>query len=229
MSCGQTPKPENKIPIGTASDEAREEFLKGRALFEKLLAQNSLKHFDDAVNKDPDFAMAYYYRGLASPSAKEFFDNLKQAVALVDHASEGERLWILGFEAGVNADPTKRGEYYLQLVQAYPEDERAHTTLTSHYNAIQEYESAIAEYKKATELAPDFSTAYNSLGYALRAVERYDEAEEFKSSERQTSSHPTYCLSWLLPTKGRAIQSRPEDLARKAPTTTRFPPCVMRR
>jgi hypothetical protein len=38
-----------KIPISTKSDEARNEFLQGRALADKLLAQDALAHFDRAI------------------------------------------------------------------------------------------------------------------------------------------------------------------------------------
>src|SRR5262245_27921386 len=38
-----------KIPITTSSEEARKEFLQGRDLNEKLLAQDSIAHFDKAI------------------------------------------------------------------------------------------------------------------------------------------------------------------------------------
>ena len=38
-----------KIPITTSSEEARKEFLTGRDLSERLLAQESLAHFDKAL------------------------------------------------------------------------------------------------------------------------------------------------------------------------------------
>jgi len=45
-----------KIPVTTASEEARKEFLQGRDLSEKLLIQDSIQHFDKAVSLDPNFA-----------------------------------------------------------------------------------------------------------------------------------------------------------------------------
>ena len=43
-----------KIPITTKSDEAKNEFLLGRDLSERLLGQESLQHFDKAIALDPD-------------------------------------------------------------------------------------------------------------------------------------------------------------------------------
>ena len=46
---GCTSSKEDKIPITTSSEKAMEYFLKGRALSEKLRAQESLQFFEKAV------------------------------------------------------------------------------------------------------------------------------------------------------------------------------------
>jgi 3-methyladenine DNA glycosylase/8-oxoguanine DNA glycosylase len=76
-----------KIPVTTKSEEARNEFLQGRALADKLLAQDSLAHFDRALALDPDFASAELARCNSSPTAKEFFEHQQKAVSLADKAS----------------------------------------------------------------------------------------------------------------------------------------------
>jgi tetratricopeptide (TPR) repeat protein len=169
---------DDKVPITTSSDEAKTNYLQGRSLSEKLLGQDARQYFEQAVAKDPNFAMAHLSLALVQPTAKGFFESLDKAVAATDKVSEGERWRILGFEAGVNAKPLKGREYYQKLVQAYPKDERAHFVLGNNFNGQQEYAQAVEHYKKAIELAPDFSPAYNSLGYTQRALENYAEAEE---------------------------------------------------
>jgi len=99
-----------KIPITTSSEDARKEFLAGRDLAEKLRITDSLAHFDKAISLDPNFAWAELQRANASPTAKEFFEHLKKAVALADKASDGERMLIQANEAGANGDPTKQKE-----------------------------------------------------------------------------------------------------------------------
>lgn len=98
-------------------------------------------------------------------------------MAAADKVSEGERLYIQGVEAGANGDTKLRGECYQKLVAAFPDDELSHQLLGIHYNPIQQYEDAAAEYRKAVQLAPNFAPAYNQLGYALRAVEKNADAE----------------------------------------------------
>ncbi len=166
-----------KIAITTSSEEARKEFLAGRDLAEKLRITDSIAHFDKAISLDPNFALAELNRANVSPTAKEFFDHLKKAVALADKASDGERMLIQANEAGANANPTKQKEILDRLVAAYPNDERAHFNLGGYYFGQQDFAQAITHYKKATELAPDYSTAFNILGYAYRQNENYTDAE----------------------------------------------------
>jgi tetratricopeptide (TPR) repeat protein len=99
-------------------------------------------------------------------------------VSLADKASEGEKLLILAAEAGANGNPTKQKEYLDKLVAAYPNDERAHFTLGGYYFGQQDYPKAIEHYKKATELNPKYSTAFNILGYAYRQNVDYANAEQ---------------------------------------------------
>lgn len=167
-----------KIPVTTRSEDARKEFLQGRDLAEKLLGQESLQHFDKAIELDPEFAAAELARANASATAKDFFEHQKKAISLADKASEPEKLQILANEAGANGDVTKQKEYLDKLVTACPNDERAQFALGGYYFGQQDNAAAIEHYRRATELAPNYSPAYNLLGYALRQQGNYADAEQ---------------------------------------------------
>jgi len=167
-----------KIPITTKSDEARNEFLQGRDLSDRLLAQDSLQHFDKAIALDPDFATAELARANSSPTAQEFFDYLNRSVSLADKSSDGERLFILANQAGAAGDVARQKEYLDKLVAAYPNDERAQFALGTYYFGQQDYAQAIEHNKKASELAPNYSAPYNILGYAYRQAGDYTNAEQ---------------------------------------------------
>lgn len=167
-----------KIPVTTSNAEARREYLKGRALGENLRAHDSREVLKRAVANDPGFALGHYSLALNSPTAKEFFMHLNEAVALADKASAGERLMILGLQAGASADTDKQRRYYEQLVAEYPRDERAHFLLGNNYFGQQEYAKAVSEYQKSVEVAPEFAPAYNLLGYAYRQSGRFEDAEK---------------------------------------------------
>ena len=167
-----------KIPVTTASAEAKAEFLQGRDNFEKLLITDSIAHFQKAVSLDPNFAWAELALANSAPTGTEFFDHLHKAVALADKASNGEKLLILATEAGANANTAKQKEYLDALVAAYPDDERAHFNLGGWHFGQQEYDKAIEHYRKATELEPAYSTAYNLLGYSYRQAGDFAAAEK---------------------------------------------------
>ena len=176
VGCSSTPK--GVMTVTTDSKEALAKFEEGRELWEKLRGLEALQYFQEAIALDSNFALAYLHMAFTSQSAKDFFADLDKAVALADKVSEGERLWILGSEAGANGDPMKQREYFRQLVAQYPNDKRAWNVLGNHYFGQQEYELAIEQYKKAIELDSNFSQPYNQYGYALRFLGKYDEAEK---------------------------------------------------
>jgi len=173
-----TPAGGGKIPVTTASAEAKTEFLQGRDNFEKLLITDSIAHFQKAVSLDPNFAWAELALANSAPTGKEFFEHLHKAVALAEKASNGEKLLILATEAGANANTVKQKEYLDALVAAYPNDERAHFNLGGYYFGQQDYGKAIEHYRKATELEPGYTTAYNLLGYANRQNGDFAAAEK---------------------------------------------------
>jgi tetratricopeptide (TPR) repeat protein len=166
-----------KIPITTTSEEARKEFMTGRDLSERLLGQESLQHFDKALALDPEFAAAELGRANNSPTAKEFFEHLKKAVALAPKASNGEKLLILSNQAGANGVVEIQKEYLDQLVAAYPNDERAQFTLGNYYFGQQDLDEALTHYKKTAELAPNYSQVYNLMGYCLRQKGDFADSE----------------------------------------------------
>jgi tetratricopeptide (TPR) repeat protein len=169
---------DGKIPITTKSDDARKEFVQGRDLFERLLAQDSVSHFDKAIALDPTFASAELARANASATAGDFFAHLNKAVALAGSASQGEQLLISATEDGANGNAGAQRQDLEKLVAAYPKDERAQVALGNYYFGQQDFAQAITHYKQAIAAAPDYSPAYNILGYAYRQSGDYSDAEQ---------------------------------------------------
>jgi tetratricopeptide (TPR) repeat protein len=167
-----------KIPVTTTSEEARDLYLQGRTLAENLRAIDAQEPLQQAVQKDPTFASAYLLLANTSQDNEGFFSNLEKAVANMGTASEGERLQIQAVQAGVDGRADEQLALLKELVQKFPEDERAHNALANQlFFARQEYDAAIAEYQKAVEINPEYSASWNSMGYAARAAGRFDEAE----------------------------------------------------
>ena len=169
---------QEKIPITTSFEEARQLYLQGRDANEKLRTVEAYALFEKAAAKDPSFALAYCGMANSANSNPEFFVALRKAVALSDKVSVGERLMIEGLNAGVKGDIDAQRKKWTELVETYPNDERALTLLGNFYFGNQDYPTAIKYLTKATEIAPNFTTPYNQLGYAYRFQGKYPEAEK---------------------------------------------------
>jgi tetratricopeptide (TPR) repeat protein len=168
-----------KIPLTTKSEDAKTLYGRGLALADQLRAHDAYQLFKQAVAKDPDFAMAHYQLALNAPTAKEVQTHVNRAAALSRGVSEGERLAILGFQAGVNGDPAKSLDYAKQAVAKYPDDERAHTALgNAYFFGQRDFQNARKELEKAIEIDSVFSPAYNMLGYSLTTLRDYPGAEK---------------------------------------------------
>lgn len=177
--CGGTAEPPaaTTIPITTASQEARAAYLEGRTLLESLRGTDARPHFQRATELDPSFAMAHLGMANTAPSAVEFFAAFERAVAAADAASDGERLLIHAFAAGVNGEPARQKELLDTLLAAYPDDPRAQNAIAGYHFGRQEWAEAAARYRRATELEPTFPQPYNQLGYALRFQRDFAGAE----------------------------------------------------
>jgi tetratricopeptide (TPR) repeat protein len=166
-----------KIPITTTSEEARKLYIDGRDLLERLRGTDGRRMFEQAVAKDPTFALAYVGLANTSGTNREFVEATTKAAALADKVSEGERHQVLALEAAMRGDPAANVMHLKELVRLFPNDERAHTLLGVLYFGRQDYQNAIAEFEKATSINPKFSPPYNQLGYAYRFLDRFSDAE----------------------------------------------------
>jgi tetratricopeptide (TPR) repeat protein len=165
------------VPITTTSAEARQHYLAGLDLFDKVRFADARGHFELAAAKDSTFALAHYYLAVDAATPQSFFHHLSRAVALESKASDGERLLIQALEAAATGQPAQQVRYLEQLVTAYPNDPRSHFLLGFAHLGQQAYDQSIADFTSATALDSTFSPAYNGLGYAYRPLGRYDDAE----------------------------------------------------
>jgi tetratricopeptide (TPR) repeat protein len=167
----------DQIPLTTQSEEARQLYLKGRDLAEKLRATDARALFVQAAAKDPGFALAQVGLANSSGTAKEFFDAVARATALADKASEPERLLVCALDAGAKGEPARQKDCLTKLTAICPDDERARNQVGAFHFGRQDYAAAVEEYRKATAINPAFSQPYNQMGYAYRFLGQYQEAE----------------------------------------------------
>jgi tetratricopeptide (TPR) repeat protein len=163
------------VPVTTKDPAARELFEAGRIKADRFRQAEAAKDFRSAVDKDPDFALAWLQLAYVSGSAREFEEALARAVAAKSEVSEVERLMIDAAvsERGGRVDESQK--LWAEVVRRYPDDPRAHYQLGLAY-WLDRDDAAVGQMEKAVELYPGLDAAWNMLGYVYSALDRHDEA-----------------------------------------------------
>src|SRR5438034_505227 len=126
--------------------------------------QAAITLFDDAIKKDPSFALAY--AGMADAS-------------LFMYREKKDRFW--SEKAIASAQQAER------LNDKLPE---VHLSVGTAYAAIGQTAQAISELKRALEISPNSDEAYRRLGRAYAATGQKDEA--IKALQKAVEINPYY-------------------------------------
>ena len=205
------PAQKGEMPITTSSKEARVLFEGGRERFDNVEFDAAAPLFDQAIQKDPAFAMAYVHRAQSGGGFTVFRQNLAKAVSLIDKVSPGEQHWIRAVEAQADGNSAKQQEHLEQLVTLFPSDRRVHELVGTYYQfARADPKKALEHFTKATELDPKSAAAYNAIGYCQSALENHAAAESaFKTyiSLRPSTPNPYDSYAELLMKIGKFDES----------------------
>src|SRR5258708_36501144 len=112
----------SELSITTSSKPALALFQQAREKMDNAEITAAVPLLDEAIQKDPNFAMAYAYRALAGGGFNVLRQNLEKAVGLADKVSPGERHWILAQEAQFDGNLPKAKEHGDALLKLYPQD-----------------------------------------------------------------------------------------------------------
>jgi len=166
--------------VTTASLDAYNAFLRGRDEFEKYYYADARRSLERAVELDPGFAMAHSYLwkvytllGVAD-AARETLERLKTLGARIK-GKEG--LYIQALLANwVERNPEKYVLLLKKIIVMYPEEKRCRAELGAFYMNTQKYDEAVAEFKQAIALDPQYGYAINLLAYTYGYQNKFDEA-----------------------------------------------------
>jgi len=176
---GCTKENNERIPITTNSEKALEYFNTGLELSQNIRGQEAVYYYLKAIGEDNDFAMAYVQLAMVQSTPKLVFKYLNKAKSLIENVSEGEALSILAIEAGLNNEREKQNNYYLELIELYPNDANLHNVYGGLLYGMPNYKTAIKHLKRAIELDPELSQPYNMLGYSYRQLGDFEKAEYY--------------------------------------------------
>ena len=196
----------NEMPITTSSREALNLYLSGRDKQEVADNDSALLLFEKAIQKDPDFAMAYLSRAFCGGGYNVYRQNLDKAVSLISKVSEGEKLLLLYEQASADGNGQKQKEYLDALMQSFPSDKRVHANGGWYYFNIGDFSTAVVYFTKAAEIDNKYAPAYNALGLSQSFLNNYTEAEKaFQTYIRLVPGHadPYDSYAFLLLKMGK--------------------------
>jgi tetratricopeptide (TPR) repeat protein len=195
LGTGCKPAKSDEMPITTKSKEARELFIQGRDLAEKGHTEKANELFTQAVQKDPEFALAYLFKAGTSPDTKEGKAALAKALSLAPNVSPGEQKILAAEQATYQENNmVKYNQIYQELAAMFPKDKHIQWYLGGSYDNLAEYDKEIAAYEQALAIDKNFAPAYQSLGYIYRWKNQYDKAEAnfqeyLKLNPKEPSAH----------------------------------------
>jgi tetratricopeptide (TPR) repeat protein len=140
----------------------------------------SIPFFMQAIEKDPQFALAYAKLGVVSGNLgrlEEARANAQKAWELREKVSEYERLYInWNYAARVTQDQKAVKDALEVLTTSYPRDFAARNNFGVYYNTAGELEEALKQYRAASDIAPDEPGPHSNAAYVLLQLGRLEEA-----------------------------------------------------
>jgi serine/threonine protein kinase/tetratricopeptide (TPR) repeat protein len=172
----------------TRDVQAYEHYLRGRHAFTRFTTPEifrSIEHFRAAIDRDPEFALAFVGLSMA-------FSELGEHGSL-GRAEAGQQA-LAAAEKGVALGPDL-GEAHCAL---------AFARLVYHYD----WSAAEAGYRRAIELSPSYADAYDLYGRMCMSLERHEEAISLvrRANELDPLAHRVDLATALL-RAGRAVEA----------------------
>jgi tetratricopeptide (TPR) repeat protein len=177
FSCGN-PVPDKEMPITTSSDEARTFFLQGRDFWDASQASKAAELFDKAIEADPGFAQAYFYRATSGGGNDVYVANLDKAFSLMDQVSEGEQVFLKIFLNERDGNGEAMNMYADSLLNMYPEDKRI-PYIIGVWNLNGDVNENDALLKKSLEIDENFAPAYSVLADNYSYLKDFEQAEKY--------------------------------------------------
>jgi len=177
-------EPDRKISeFTTNSTKAYRYYLDGLNYYGKYFYPNARRSFEQVLEIDSTFAMAYYYLAIIK-SAKL----LDKAIEYMDNASEKDKYYIRYLEATRARNIELRESILDTLLMRYPDEKNALYLLGTSKYYQKKYEEAIVCFEQALKLDPSYKQIHNMLAFAYNRQGKFDQALE--ANEKYISIAP---------------------------------------
>ena len=177
FSC-QAPAPDTEMTVTTSSDEALNYYFQGVEYWDAVEADKAAEMFDKAIEADPNFMMAYFYRATSGGGNDVYITNLQKAFSLMDQVSEGEQVFLKMLKNQWEGNGEAMNLYADSLLNMYPEDKRI-PYLIGIWNLNGDIEENNELIKRSVALDENFAAAYSVLTDNYSFLKTFDQAEQY--------------------------------------------------
>jgi len=143
--------------------------------------------FERATSLDPNFAMAYFFRGVAFENAGDLErsrEYTQKALGLIDRVSEYERDLITGTYYSYVGQSDKAIDAYRLGIRDYPRAWGFHNQLSVEYIDQGQFEEGLKEGQEATGLQANVEPPYRRQLDAYMCLDRLAEAKQLAEKLR---------------------------------------------
>jgi eukaryotic-like serine/threonine-protein kinase len=171
----------------TSSLEALQNYTSGLSIMGQGHFRAAIPLFERAIAIDPNFAMAYYLRGVAYEQIGDMergAENAKRAFALVDRVSERERTDLTAYHYRFTGEFDKEIDAWQLSARNYPRRWDTHNQLSVTYMDMGRFEDGLREGQEAARLESHVEPPWRRQMDALMCLNRLSEAEAVATSAR---------------------------------------------
>jgi len=176
LQINQSPTP---MLSPTIDIKAKEFYAQGLSYFEQKKYEEAAQAFQEAINLQPDYQIAFYYLGITNSWLYRFPEAekaLKEAIRFYPQDFYAYKeladvyTWLERYEDSF--------QYSQEAVRLKPDYADAYVTMGLSQIKLQRYENAIKILRVAITLDPNLEYAYFYLGVALSWLHRFQEAKD---------------------------------------------------
>ncbi len=184
--------------LSTASLEAVHEYSIALDALSTGQMEAALMHFSQAVERDPNFGLAYLGMAAASHNLSRQQDAdkyIQLALSHIDHMTERERYRTRGYLYYLHNDNQKCVDEYGTLLVRYPSDTGAYNNIADCLTRLRNIPKAIEEVRKAVNILPKRATYHVNLAlYSAYAGDFQTAAKEAAITQQLA---PTFAFGFL--------------------------------
>ena len=196
----------------TSSLDALQNYTAGLSIMDQGHFRAAIPLFERAIAIDPNFAMAYYLRGIAyeqSGDVERSTEDAKRAFSLVDRVSDTERTDITAYYYRFTGELDKEIDAWQLSARNYPRNWGPHNQMSVTLIDMGQFEEGLKEGRESARLEPDVEPPWRRQLDALMCLNRLPEAEALAAKVRaqgiDVREFTSAFLSWPI---SRTITSR---------------------